>query len=424
MPDVQRYEYYKAMTDTDIRVKVNSETGRLNAVLMHRPGPEVEAMTPTNAHTALYSDILSLDIAGHEYDYFAGALSKVTRVFYVKEVLAELLTDAALAQYLVKESCAADGCLYLVDELLQHAPAQLAEELIEGFRYREGKDPKEYARDRYVLKPLYNLFFTRDASSCVFDRALINSMSFPVRNRESLLYEAIFRHYFKCDTFQAKQMDAQARTEGGDVQIVRPGLLCVGNGIRTNKQGIDQLMKAHAHVPNFTIIAQELPYEPDSFIHLDMVFTFLGQHSVMAYEPLLRKTGGFASMATTIITNDNGTLRYKEMPNIVEALATQGVDVKPVLCGNGDDWMADREQWHSGANFFSFGDEHVIGYRRNRGTITALDQAGYSILNAEDVAAGKVDPFDYQKAVVTFAASELPRGGGGARCMTCPINRD
>lgn len=381
-------------------------------------------MTPTNAHTALYSDILSLDIAGHEYDYFAGALEKVTRVFYVKDVLEHILADGKLAQYLVQQSCEADGCGYLVDELLQHDAKTLATELIEGFRYREGKDPKEYARDRYVLKPLYNLFFTRDASSCVFGRALINSMSFPVRNRESLIYQAIFEHYFKCETFQAKKMDSLARTEGGDVQIVRDGLLCVGNGIRTNKQGIEQLMKAHADKPNFTIIAQELPYEPDSFIHLDMVFTFLGQHSVMAYEPLLKKTGNFSSMATTIITNDNGTLRYKEMPNIVEALAVQGVEVRPVLCGDGDAWVADREQWHSGANFFSFGDEHVIGYRRNRGTIAALDKAGYSILNAEEVAAGKVDPFDYQKAVVTFAASELPRGGGGARCMTCPINRD
>ena len=31
---------------------------------------------------------------------------------------------------------------------------------------------------------------------------------------------------------------------------------------------------------------------------------------------------------------------------------------------------------------------------------------------------------DYEKFVATFAASELPRGGGGARCMTMPINRN
>lgn len=412
------------MTENITRVKLGSETGRLNAVLMHRPGPEVEAMTPTNAHEALYGDILSLDIAGREYDFFSGALSRCTKVYYVKDILEELLEHDDIASYLVSRSCEADGCSYLVDELLQHDPKTLAAELIEGFRYREGKDPKEYAKSRYVLKPLYNLFFTRDASSCVFDQTLINSMSFPVRNRESLIYQVIFEEYFKANTYCAKNFDPKARTEGGDVQIARDNLLCVGNGIRTNKQGIEQLMRVNKDLPNFTIVAQELPYEPDSFIHLDMVFTFLGSHACMAYEPLLKKDGIFANMHTTIITWKNNALHYTECPNIVDALGRCGVDVKPVLCGNGDPWVAEREQWHSGANFFAFADNHIIGYRRNHGTIEALDRAGYSVLKAEEVALGKVDPFDYEKAVVTFAASELPRGGGGARCMTCPINRD
>ena len=144
----------------------------------------------------------------------------------------------------------------------------------------------------------------------------------------------------------------------------------------------------------------------------------------MAYEPLLKKTGIFSNMHTTIITSNNGKIHTAECNNILEALQLRGVEVEPVLCGNGDPWVAEREQWHSGANFFSFDDNHIIGYRRNQGTITALDKAGFAVLNAEDVAVGKVNPYDYRKAVVTFAASELPRGGGGARCMTCPINRN
>ena len=41
---------------------INSEIGKLEGVIIHTPGPEVENMTPENAERALYSDILNLSI--------------------------------------------------------------------------------------------------------------------------------------------------------------------------------------------------------------------------------------------------------------------------------------------------------------------------------------------------------------------------
>ena len=58
------------------------------------------------------------------------------------------------------------------------------------------------------------------------------------------------------------------------------------------------------------------------------------------------------------------------------------------------------------------------------GGLSASIGAGFSVLDADDVCSGKVDMNQYEKFVVTFKASELPRAGGGARCMTMPINRD
>src|SRR5574344_1117194 len=400
-------------------VNLRSEIGRLNAVLLHTPGPEIEAMTPQNAQQALYSDILNLDIVKAEYAAFAGTLEKVTKVYYVRDLLEQILLHDDVAELLVRQSCKLDKCDFLADELLEHDVDVLARELIEGFEYRPGKDPIKYAGERYMLRPLYNLFFTRDASSCLYRRALINSMSFDVRSRESLIYSAIFEQYFNAETLCAQAENAHARTEGGDVQIVHDGLMCIGNGIRTNKQGIDFLVDKYRYwEDSFSFIIQELPLEPESFIHLDMVFTFLGPHHCMAYEPLIRKTGIFANKRTTLITTANGRIAQREYPNILEALHSQGVDLEPIFCGGTDTWVQQREQWHSGANFFSFGENHVIGYRRNRATIEALDHAGFSVLNAEDVCAGKVQPWDYDKCVVTFAASELPRGGeiGRASC--------
>lgn len=407
---------------TPCEVNVSSETGRLRAVLLHRPGVEIERMTPLNAAHALYSDILNKTLVDGEYSNFCGVLEKWTDVYYVEDVLEELLKDSEIRRQLVEASCRMDHCEACVAELMGWEAGRLAKVLIEGLENPQWDGMSE---NRYLLKPLYNLFFTRDASSTVYKRVLINSMSFEVRERETLIYEAIFRHFFKVDLLNAMAWNPEARTEGGDVQIASPDLLCIGQGIRTNAKGIDYLAKQFARErEKFNILVQELPQYPESFIHLDMVFTFLGKHECMAFEPMLKKNGLFAGMDTTLITIENGKVSYTEVPNMVKGLEKLGWEIEPVIGGGSDPWEQLREQWHSGCNFFSLGDGKIVGYRRNTQTINALDKAGFAVLNAEDIVSGKVNMADYEKFVAAFPGSELPRAGGGARCMTMPILRD
>ena len=409
---------------TPCEVNVSSETGRLRAVLLHRPGVEIERMTPLNAAQALYSDILNKPIVDNEYSNFCGVLERWTQVYYVQDILEQLLKDEDVRNRLLNDSL--KGCdqktARVIEEMTGGDPKRLAQVLIEGCENPSWDGESE---NRYLLKPLYNLFFTRDASSTVYNRVLINSMSFEVRERESLIYEAIFRHFFGVETLNAMAWNPYARTEGGDVQIASADTLCIGQGIRTNRKGIEYLAQTFARErEHFTIVAQELPKDPESFIHLDMVFTFLGKHQCMAFEPMLTKKGLFAGKDTTIITIDHGKISYKSAPNIVEALNNLGWEIEPVIGGGSDPWTQLREQWHSGANFFSLGDGKILGYRRNTHTIEALDRAGFAVLNAEDIVSGKVNMNDYEKFVAAFPGSELPRAGGGARCMTMPILRD
>lgn len=408
---------------TPCAVNVASETGTLRAVLLHRPGVEIERMTPLNAAHALYSDILNKPIVDNEYSNFCGVLEKWAKVYYVEDILEELLKNNEIRRHLVYESCDMDNCDDgLAEQLMSLDAKRLADILIAGYEDPEWDGTDD---DRYLLKPLYNLFFTRDASSTVYNRVLINSMSFEVRERETLIYEAIFKHFFKVDTLNAMVWDRDARTEGGDVQIASPDLLCIGQGIRTNTKGIKYLAQTFAQErERFNILVQELPKSPESFIHLDMVFTFLGKHQCMAFEPMLKKTGLFAGKDTTLISIEKGNISYRKFPNIVKGLESLGWEIEPIIGGGSDPWVQLREQWHSGCNFFSMGDGKVIGYRRNTHTIDALAKAGFAVLNAEDIVSGKVNMKDYEKFVAAFPGSELPRAGGGARCMTMPILRD
>ena len=212
-------------------IEINSEIGELEGVILHTPGVEIESMTPSNIQEALYSDLLNLNIASKEYSNFAGVLSKWTKTYQVKDLLAEVLTNKEVKSSLIDKILTAEKKEYLFPEFIEKSEQELARILIEGYKYREG-----------VFNPLYNLFFTRDASSSVYDKVLIHSMSTDVRDRESFIMETIFKHYFSTETINPRVSEG-AHTEGGDVLIAREDVLFIGNGCRTNKKGIEFLTK-------------------------------------------------------------------------------------------------------------------------------------------------------------------------------------
>ncbi|PIE85841.1 MAG: arginine deiminase, partial [Bacteroidia bacterium] len=87
------------------KTQVYSEIGKLDGVILHTPGVEVENMTPETAERALYSDILSLDVVNREYEMFREVLGKVTTTYQVKNLLADVLVDDAIKKDLIVKVC-------------------------------------------------------------------------------------------------------------------------------------------------------------------------------------------------------------------------------------------------------------------------------------------------------------------------------
>jgi len=416
------------MTDR-FSIGVESEVGRLRGVVLHDPGPEVANMTPETAERALYSDILNLEVAANEYAQLRGVLERRSRVFQVRRLLEEILDNDRVRGGLVGRICDAEGVPEVAEALADLEPDELAGVLIEGVTMVKDNLSRFLSKDRYSLPPLHNFFFTRDSAVTVRDRILVSRMANRVRGRETRIMEAIFDYHplFNARTVNPGRLGAggaDVTIEGGDILVAGPDILVIGIGARTSCKAVDFLIERFKEQGRKQhIVVQKLPQTPESFIHLDMVFTLLDVDCCMVFEPVIMQTHRYDTVHIHIEGGE--VVSILEEDTLLSALGKLGLELRPVFCGGRKDhWIQEREQWHSGANFFALGPGQIIGYGRNTHTIDELASAGFEVVPASDVVAGNADLDGIGRCVVTIDGSELARGGGGCRCMTMPLGRD
>ena len=357
-----------------LSVDVSSEIGKLEYVLIHTPGQEMENMTPENVHRALYSDILNLSLVSEEFEQLKRILQRVSPVMEVKTLLTEILGDETVKEKLVQDICHQENTTSEIPKLLDYPADVLSCKLIEGVVLPKDNLTRFLSKNRYSLQPLHNFLFTRDSSMSLWNEILIGRMANRIREREPLILEAIFREHplLKSRTYNPLRNSSNisilnnATIEGGDLLIGREDVILVGTGARTSTEGIDFLIEVIKEKKTSLrhIIVQELPREPESFIHLDMTFTFLDHDACIIYEPLILRKNRYQTIHIQI---DNGKVKsIREEDNILQVLKSIDFNIKPVYCGGKEDpLIMEREQWHSAANFLALAPGKVIGYERN-----------------------------------------------------------
>jgi arginine deiminase len=405
-------------------VHVTSEIGELREVLVHTPGPELLAVTPTTREDYLYDDIIDAEAAQREHRRFIAVLERFAKVHYVRDLLEQVLASSAAREQLIRAAMDVVPSEPLARDLAVLESEALARMLIEGREDDPGPLAKALNEPGYTLPPLPNLFFTRDSAMAAGDHVLVGSMRYGIRWPEELIMKSLFTHHPSLANAGilfdgAAERRTNHTLEGGDVHPLRRDLVLIGFSERSSPAAIDRLAALFfAQTPVTDIIVVVMPRQTTA-IHLDMVFTQVDRNLCAVYPPHF-----IGSERLSVLHWHKGAAHLREMPNLFAALEACGMPMEPVYCGGTQRTMQEREQWASGCNFVAVRPGVVISYQRNEATLREMELMGFKIVSAVSYLTGQDTIAEDGRAVITFEGSELVRAGGGPRCMTCPVVRD
>lgn len=401
-------------------IKVTSEIKPLKKVLLHRPGLELENLTPEYLDRLLFDDIPYLEVAQQEHDAFAQVLrNNGVEVVYLHELAAQVMEDEEVKEKFIKQfieeaeikNTEVKESVYNFLKSIKDNE-ELIRKTMSGINKNElpqinKKSLSDYVEEDYpfIADPMPNLYFTRDPFASIGNSISLNKMYSVTRNRETIYSDYIFRYHpdYK-DTQRVYDRSFDYHIEGGDILNLTEKVLAIGISQRTEAKAIEKIANRIFFETEDnkieTILAFKIP-KSRAYMHLDTVFTQVDYDKFTIHPQIQGPLEIFE-----ISKGENKTLNLiQEEMTLQEILSKHlNCDVKLIQCGGGDYVISQREQWNDGSNTLCIKPGEVVVYSRNYVTNQILKEHGITIH--------------------VIPSSELSRGRGGPRCMSMPLERE
>ncbi|CAF2471305.1 unnamed protein product [Rotaria sp. Silwood2] len=417
-------------------VGVESECGKLDIVIMHRPGDELLRLNNDNIETLLFDNIPNLNESQQSHDIFTKYLrDNGTHVLYIRELLEETLVSSKQACQTLIDGIVAHSSLnysyqssqaklFLYQWLYERTPVQLVDDIIRGVtcslnQLGISKSAKTLLKicdksiNEFIIPPLPNLLFTRDAFSIIEKNVFIWKMAKHARQNEPLIYRVIFKYhpYLSISDLNLIEWenqcynDEKVSAEGGDIAYLGNGILLIGCSERTNRAGIESIALTDIFQ---RIIVVTLPAQRE-FMHLDTIISSINPHAFTLHSALNNSMQVF----TVEIKDKNN--KFVEKPKWI----SHGFDVrqslryllnKPDLIFYDalDKITSVKEQRDCCLNVLSIDEYHIVTYAdgdSNRGIVAAIKHN------------------DTTCKIGLIPTKGLLEGGGGTHCMTNALRR-
>ncbi|UGQ17616.1 arginine deiminase [Borrelia sp. RT1S] len=400
-------------------ISVFSEIGRLRKVLLHRPGEELENLTPSIMQRLLFDDIPYLEVAKQEHDAFADTLrNNGAEVVYIEDLISETISssdeikDKFVSQFILEAGIRTENKTRALKDYFYNMPVKdMISKMISGVTRDELKNYKSdslnyLVNSEYPLitDPMPNVLFTRDPFASVGNGVTINRMRTRTRRRETIFAEYIFGYHpvYKGNIPIWFTRDEDTTLEGGDELVLSRDVLAIGVSERTEAESVEKVARKlfQAKASFSTILAFQIP-QSRAYMHLDTVFTQIDHNTFTSF------SSDDMSFTIYALTYDSGSGNIKvksEKAKLEDILGFYlGCKVNIINCAGGHLIHGAREQWNDGANTLAIAPGEVVVYSRNHVTNRLLKEFGIKVHE--------------------IPSSELSRGRGGPRCMSMPLIR-